>query len=100
MEFFDLKRGKYLWSVWGCIYDKIKDFYINYIGLYVIVICVSEEINILDIVVWNIEIEDYKYLVCYVGVLVLGVCVDFKYCFIVGRNDKMFNIWNFIGKIN
>lgn len=44
--------------------------------------------------------EDYKYLVCYVGVLVLGVCVDFKYCLIVGRNDKMFNIWNFIGKIN
>lgn len=54
----------------------------------------------LDIVVWNIEMEDYKYLVCYVGVLVLGVCVDFKYCLIVGRNDKMFNIWNFIGKIN
>ncbi|XP_052705223.1 uncharacterized protein LOC128180999 isoform X4 [Crassostrea angulata] len=100
LELFDLKRGKYLRSVRGCIHDKIKDLHINYIGSHAIAICASEETNTSDIAVWNIETEDHKHLARHAGASVLGACADFKYCLTAGRNDKTLNIWNLTGKIN
>nr|XP_022332826.1 uncharacterized protein LOC111130267 isoform X3 [Crassostrea virginica] len=100
LELFDLKRGKYLRSVRGCIHDKIKDLFINYIGSHAIAICASEETNTSDIAVWNIETEDHKHLARHAGASVLGACADFKYCLTATKNDKTLNIWNLTGKIN
>ncbi|XP_048730738.1 uncharacterized protein LOC125647914 isoform X3 [Ostrea edulis] len=100
LELFDLKKGRYLRSVRGCIHDKIKDLFINYIGSHAIAICASEETNTSDISVWNIETEDHKHLARHAGASVLGACADFKYCLTAGKNDKTLNIWNLTSKIN
>ncbi|XP_061189276.1 uncharacterized protein LOC133197318 [Saccostrea echinata] len=100
LELFDLKKGRYLRSVRGCIHDKIKDLFLNYIGSHAIAICASEETNTSDIAVWNIETEDHKHLARHAGASVVGGCADFKYCLTAGRNDKTLNIWNLTSKIN
>ena len=100
LELFDIKKGKYLRSVRGCIHDRIKELHLNYIGSHAIAVCSSEETGTSDIAIWNVETEDHKHLARHSGVSTMAAISDFRYCLTAGKKDKTLRIWNLTSKIN
>ncbi|XP_067654406.1 uncharacterized protein [Haliotis asinina] len=100
LEIFDLKKGNYLRSVRGCVHDNVRDIYINMMGSHAIAICASENNNMSDIALWNLETEDHKHLARHAGVSTFGACLDFRFCLTAAKGDKTLRIWNLTSKIN
>ncbi|XP_071100167.1 uncharacterized protein [Haliotis cracherodii] len=100
LEIFDLKKGNYLRSVRGCVHDNVRDMYINMMGSHAIAICASENNNMSDIALWNLETEDHKHLARHAGVSAFGACLDFRFCLTAAKGDKTLRIWNLTSKIN
>lgn len=100
LELFDLKKGRYLRSVRGCIHDNINELHLNYMGSHAICINANPQTNTTDIAVWNVETEDHKHLARHAGVSTLGACSDFRFCLTAGKTDRSLHIWNISAKIN
>ncbi|KAK3103400.1 hypothetical protein FSP39_018953 [Pinctada imbricata] len=100
LELFDMKKGRYLRSVRGCINDRITELHLNYIGSHAIAVCASEETGTSDIAIWNVETEDHKHLARHSGVSNMSAISDFRYCLTASKNDKALRIWNLTSKIN
>lgn len=100
LELFDLKKGRYIRSVRGCIHDHINEMHLNYIGSHAICINANAQTNTTDIAIWNIETEDHKHLARHSGVSTMGACSDFRFCLTAGKTDRSLHIWNISAKIN
>lgn len=100
LELFDLKKGRYLRSVRGCIHDRITEMHMNYMGSHAICINANQQTNTTDIAVWNVETEDHKHLARHAGLSTMGACSDFRFCLTAGKTDRSLHIWNISAKIN
>lgn len=100
LELFDIKRGRFLRDVRGCIHDNVQELLINQIGSHAIAVCASEQNNMSNIALWNLETEDHKHLARHANVSKICVCLDFRYCLTAAVNDKTLRIWNISGKVN
>lgn len=100
LELFDLKKGRYIRSVRGCIHDRITEMHLNYIGSHAICVNANRQTNTTDIAIWNIETEDHKHLARHSGVSSMGACSDFRFCLTAGKTDRSLHIWNISAKIN
>ena len=100
LELFDVKKGKYLRSVRGCVNDNISALYVNLMGSHAIAVCASEKANLSDIAIWNLETEDHKHLGRHAGFSTMGACMDFRFCLTAAKGDKTLRIWNLANKIN
>ena len=99
LELFDLKDGKYVRGVRGCVSDRVTELFVNNLGSHALALCSSEATNQSSISVWNIETEDHKHLARHAKASTFGACVDLRYCLTAPRNEDTLCIWNLSGKV-
>ena len=100
LELFDIKTGKHVRSIRGCITDSVPELYVNQLGSHAIAVCHSEVNNTSNIAAWNIETEDHKHLAHHAGVSTLAACVDLRFILTANKQENTLRIWNLSGKVN
>ncbi|XP_070200834.1 NACHT and WD repeat domain-containing protein 2-like isoform X2 [Littorina saxatilis] len=100
LELFDARKGTYLRSVRGCVYDHVTDLHVNLVGSHALAVCSFDKQQMSDIAVWNLETEDHKHLARHPLLATAAACLDFRFCLTAAKGQNALRIWNLSGKIN
>ncbi|XP_076450611.1 NACHT domain- and WD repeat-containing protein 1-like [Babylonia areolata] len=100
LELFDARKGSYLRSVRGCVYDHVTDLHVNLVGSHAMAVCAFDKQQTSDIAIWNLETEDHKHMAKHPLRATAAACLDFRFCLTAAKGQNALRIWNLSGKIN
>ena len=100
LELFDVKSGKHVRAIRGCVCDIVAELWVNQLGSHAISVCTSSAKNCSEIAVWNLETEEHKHLARHAGVSQFGACADLRFCMTAVRGESTLRVWNIGAAVN
>ena len=100
LDLFDGRKGTYLRSVRGCVYDQVTSLHINLQGSHALAVSAFEKQQMSDMAVWNLETEDHKHMARHPLISTASACLDFRFCLTAAKGQNALRIWNLSAKVS